>query len=108
MPRTLLFSALSCLLLGGMILSGCRSNTSDSGSSTLVEFRQYSVTPTFVTRLASGVQAFTLISSDDTLRESPNFVFGGMADGAGLLRNPDGTFTFVCNHEDNFAVSRNT
>jgi len=106
MPRTLLFSALSCLLLGGMILSGCRSNTSDSGSSTLVEFRQYSVTPTFVTRLASGVQAFTLISSDDTLRESPNFVFGGMADGAGLLRNPDGTFTFVCNHEDNFAVSR--
>ncbi|MCS7014153.1 MAG: hypothetical protein RMI34_12725 [Chloroherpetonaceae bacterium] len=108
MLRKLLQQALFGLLVCGITLSGCRSNTTDSSSASTVELRQYSVTPTFVSRIAQGVQAFTLISSDDTLRQSPNFVFGGMADGAGLLRNPDGTFTFVCNHEDNFAVSRIT
>ena len=49
-----------------------------------------------------------MISSDDVLPASPGFVFGGSADGAGLIRNSDGTFTLLTNHEDNFAVSRLT
>lgn len=49
-----------------------------------------------------------MVGSDDKLEQSPNFVFGGSADGAGLFKNTDGTFAYVVNHEDNFAVSRIT
>jgi secreted PhoX family phosphatase len=40
---------------------------------------------------------------------TPNFMFGGSADGAGYLKNPDGKgYIALVNHEDNFAVSRIT
>lgn len=70
---------------------------------------QHSLSPPLViidTANFPGVQAFGLISSLDTLPLSPNFRFGGTADGAGLLRNGDGTFTMTVNHEDCHAVSR--
>jgi len=66
----------------------------------------YSSTPAFAEPKLSGVVAYTLISSDDTLSESPSYVFGGSADGAGLLKNTDGTFTYLVNNEDNWAISR--
>lgn len=71
-----------------------------------VSLQNFSVTPPLIKDLPAGVTAFSLISSDDVLPETPAFVFGGSADGAGLLRNPDGTFTMLTNHEDNFSVSR--
>ncbi|MBO0939527.1 hypothetical protein J2I47_23460 [Fibrella sp. HMF5335] len=55
-----------------------------------------------------SANVYSLISSDDKLPQSPNFVFGGSADGSGLLKNADGTFTMLVNHEDNFSVSRLT
>lgn len=70
--------------------------------------KNQSVTPAFVKGLPAGVEVFSLVGSDDKLEQSPNFVFGGSADGAGLLKNADGTFTALVNHEDNFAVSRIT
>ena len=73
-----------------------------------VVFGNYSVTPALVKNVMSGVQVYTLLSSDDTLKGSPKFVFGGSADGAGLWRNPDQTYTLAVNNEDNFAVSRIT
>lgn len=73
-----------------------------------VELKNRSVTPAFVKNLASGLEAYTLIGSDDVLPESPDFVFGGSADGSGWLKNADGTFTFILNHEDNYSVSRIT
>jgi hypothetical protein len=54
------------------------------------------------------LELYSLISSDDVLAESPNYVFGGFADGSGLLKNDDGTFTFLVNHEEIFSVSRIT
>ncbi|MCS6989233.1 MAG: PhoX family protein [Chloroherpetonaceae bacterium] len=110
MKNNLLSFSLALLALAATLTAGCSEspNKAEQTPKSTVELKQYSVTPTFVTEIASGVEAYTLISSDDVLPESPNFVFGGMADGAGLLKNPDGTFTFVCNHEDNFAVSRIT
>ena len=54
----------------------------------------------------AGVQVYSLLSSDDKLKGSPNFVFGGSSDGAGLWRNADESYTLVVNNEDNFAVSR--
>lgn len=66
----------------------------------------YSVTPNLLKDVAAGVQQYTIISSDDDLAASPGFIFGGSADGAGMLKNADGTFTLLTNHEDNFSVSR--
>jgi hypothetical protein len=73
-----------------------------------VALANHSVTPALIKSLPSGVTAYSLLSSDDALAASPAFMFGGSADGAGLLKNPDGTYTYVTNHEDNFSVSRIT
>lgn len=110
-------SRAALLLLSGALLS-CSGDKStpteavavDDGAQELHRHRlsNTSVTPAFLKRLPQGVTAYSLISSDDTLPESPDYVFGGSADGAGFLDNGDGTFTVVVNHEDNFAVSRLT
>lgn len=71
-----------------------------------VALKNQSVTPALLRSLVSGVDVYSLVSSDDQLSGSPSFVFGGSADGAGFIRNTDGTFTLLTNHEDNFAVSR--
>ncbi len=76
------------------------------GPGSEIELRNQSTTPPLLKSLVSGVDIYSVISSDDVLPESPNFVFGGSADGSGLLRNADGTFTLLTNHEDNFSVSR--
>lgn len=76
----------------------------------------YSVTPPLVKILPGfeSLQVNSLIGSDDVLPLSPSYIFGGSADGAGLLRlgagglgdATDARYAFVVNHEDNFAVSR--
>jgi hypothetical protein len=81
-------------------------NSTGAESRPTIALRNQSVTPALVTPMVAGVDVFSLVSSDDTLRNTPNFIFGGSADGAGLLRNTDGSFTLLVNHEDNFAVSR--
>lgn len=68
--------------------------------------KAYSSTPAFAEAKLAGVSVYTLLSSDDTLPESPNFIFGGSADGAGLIKNSDGTFTYLVNNEDNWSVAR--
>lgn len=73
---------------------------------TPVTLKNQSVTPALIKSLVSGVEIFSVVSSDDQLPGSPNFIFGGSADGAGFIRNTDGSFTLLTNHEDNFAVSR--
>lgn len=103
----LLKQAPSALVVAGLaFVAGCQSQSSDPVPT--VELKSHSVTPALVKTLVSGVEVFSLVGSDDKLAESPNFVFGGSADGAGLLKNADGTFTALVNHEDNFSVSRIT
>lgn len=80
----------------------------DRDGATSVVLQNRSTTPALARSLVDGVDVFSLISSDDVLPNSPAFVFGGSADGAGLLKNADGTFTALVNHEDNFSVSRVT
>lgn len=84
-------------------------------NSPVVTLQNQSVTPVLARLLpgatggrlsADGVKLYSLISSDDKLEGSPNFVFGGSADGSGLIQAPDGTYALLVNHEDNFAVSR--
>lgn len=55
----------------------------------------------------ASVNIITLMSSSDTIKETPNFVYGGAPDGQGFLKNPDGTgYVMVTNHENTWAVSR--
>ena len=74
------------------------------------EFKDRSNAEAFVTvepEFASTVKAYTLISSSDTIKNSPNFIFGGAPDGQGFLKNPDGTgYIMVTNHENTWAISR--
>ena len=95
----------------GVLLAACGDDTdgdvvTPGGGIQPVALKNQSVTPALLRSLVPGVEIFSLVSSDDQLAGSPSFRFGGSADGAGLIRNGDGTFTLLTNHEDNFAVSR--
>jgi hypothetical protein len=105
MKRIALLALGATLATAAGIAAGCDSST-DAGRR--IDFQPRSVTPALVKNLAAGVQAFPLISSDDALPESPGYVFGGSADGAGILRDGDGGYTLLVNHEGNFSVSRIT
>lgn len=75
-----------------------------------VQLQNHSLTPALVNAKKGipGLEVFSLIGSDDVLPQSPGYIFGGSADGAGLMKNLDGTYSFVVNHEDNFAVGKVT
>lgn len=102
-------TAFATLIAGlGFTASGCSDSSTDTPASS-VELKNRSATPALLkAKDVSGLEFFSLISSDDTLAGSPAFIFGGSADGSGLLKNVDGTFTMVVNHEDNYSVSRVT
>jgi hypothetical protein len=91
------------------IAAGLMMLAASNGFSQVV-LQNHSKTPSllFTNRDLPGVQMYRIIGSDDTLSQSPTFRFGGSADGMGMLRNGNGTFTLVTNHEDNFAISRVT
>lgn len=83
---------------------------SDFAVNTDVILKDQSVTPSLLIKKPGfeNLELFSLFSSDDVFAQSPEYIFGGSADGSGLLKNSDGTFTFLVNNEDNFAVSRIT
>ncbi len=90
------------------LAASCSDDTPTGTQVTPVALTNRSVTPALLKSLITGVDIYSLVSSDDVLPQSPGYIFGGSADGAGLLKNADGTFTALVNHEDNFAVSRIT
>lgn len=102
--------ALLSLAAAGLLGACTDDDAGDNGlgpaPTTGAQLANRSVTPALIKNLAAGARAFTLVSSDDTLSATAGFIFGGSADGAGMIKNPDGTFTLLTNHEDNFAVSR--
>ena len=61
----------------------------------------FTVDPAF-----SDITITNLLTSEDQLNASPEFVYGSMADGAGLLANTDGSFTLINNIEADFSVAR--
>ena len=87
----------------------CERNDDDSSPAETVEFKNRSITPSFV-RMGSefsGVGVYTLISSEDAIPNSGNMVYGGAPDGQGFIANPDGSgYIMVTNHENTWAVSR--
>lgn len=100
-------------LLALMVVSCNKDDSADNSQTTTttdVVLANQSVTPVLLKKKSGfeNLELFSIISSDDVLPNSPSYVFGGSADGSGLLKNTDGTFTFLVNNEDNFAVSRIT
>jgi len=98
----------AALIACAAVLSACSSDSPTVAEQPKAVLTNRSVTPALLKSLTTGVEIYSLVSSDDVLAQSPSFIFGGSADGAGLLKNADGTFTMLVNHEDNFAVSRIT
>jgi hypothetical protein len=76
----------------------------------LVKFEAISSTPNFLktTSEFSNINVFPLLSSEDKLEQTPNFVYGSMADGVGLIRNSDDTFTIINNIEADYSIARIT
>lgn len=103
---------LTTSILGLTLIStllSCNSEESSVAENTNpIELKNHSTTPVFVKTMPgfSTLNTYALFSSEDTFTETPGFVFGGSADGSGLFKNNDGTFTFLVNNEDNFAVSK--
>ncbi|MBB3697710.1 PhoX family protein [Flammeovirga yaeyamensis] len=73
-----------------------------------VKLMNHSMTPHLLKRHSGfeHLEIFSLLSSEDALEESPDFLYGSMADGAGLLKNDDGTFTLINNIEAHYSVAR--
>jgi len=74
-----------------------------------LELKDYSVNPSLVKMLPGfeNVKITTLISSDDVLEGSPDFIYGAQPDGAGMMKNPNGDgYIMITNHEILFSVSR--
>ncbi len=104
--NTLKVSLLGCIIL----LTACKDDdnhdNTNSGSS-LIQLKNHSITPNFLS-LKSGfndVEIYSLISSEDQLANS-DFLYGSMADGAGLIKNEDGTYSFINNAEADYSVMR--
>jgi hypothetical protein len=72
------------------------------------ELKARSKTPSFLalTPQFKDVAVYPLLSSEDQLPESPEFVYGSMADGMGLMKNDDGGFTLINNIEADYSVAR--
>lgn len=76
---------------------------------TTAELKDFSVNPSLLMTMPGfeSLKITTLISSDDVLEQSPNFIFGAQPDGAGILKDPAGDgFVMINNHEILQSVSR--
>lgn len=85
-------------------------DSNDEATSTTAVLANHSKTPAFLSKKAGfeKLEIYSLLSSEDVLTESPKFVYGSMADGMGLLKNEDGTFTLINNIEAAYSIARIT
>lgn len=92
-----------------LLIAGCQKDDNRNKKNEVVTLQNYSVTPSLVKSLSGfeGLQIYPLISSDDKLEGSPDFVFGAQPDGAGILKDPNSDgYVMINNHEILFSVSR--
>ena len=73
-----------------------------------IVFDAYSTTPNFLKLESefSDVNIYPILSSEDNYLS--NFVYGSMADGAGLIKNNDGTYALINNIERDWSIARIT
>lgn len=76
-----------------------------------VELRAHSITPNFLKTTSdfSSVNVYPILSSEDQLTETPEFVYGSMADGLGLIYDADQQdYTLINNIEADYSIARIT
>lgn len=73
-----------------------------------IELKNHSVSPVLVKKTSefSNIEIYNLLSSEDTY--IPDFTYGSMADGAGLLKNRNGSYTLINNIEADYSIARIT
>ncbi|CAH0169520.1 hypothetical protein SRABI27_00981 [Pedobacter sp. Bi27] len=101
--------AVAAFVTSAVVISACKKNNEAENPETTVTLKDYSVNPSLVKTMPGfeTLNITTLISSDDVLAESPNFIFGAQPDGAGIIKNPAGEgFIMINNHEILQSVSR--
>jgi hypothetical protein len=108
--KRIFYSVSALMLLAGA--AACKKNdNNDNPGPKGAELKTQSVTPSLVYAMPGfeTVEVLPLISSEDKLPESPDFIYGAQPDGAGLLKNPSGPgYVMLTNHEILFSVSRVT
>jgi hypothetical protein len=102
---------LSLAAIAACSFSSCNKNNDNATEETTpgLTLQNYSVNPSLVKTLSGfdGLKINTMISSDDVLSASPDFVYGAQPDGAGIMKNPNGDgYIMINNHEILYSVSR--
>ncbi len=101
---------LAATSISATIFTGCKDDKKNIEGTSVV-LKSHSATPVLLKAMNgfTSLELYSLISSEDVLSESPGFIFGGSADGSGIVKKPDGNgFYMMVNHEDNYSVSRIT
>lgn len=92
-----------------MILTGCKDDDAKNSNvnNPSIRLENHSITPNFLSLKSAfkDLSIYSLISSEDSFE---NFTYGSMADGAGLIKNNDGTYYFINNAEADYSVMRIT
>ncbi|WP_167341691.1 alkaline phosphatase PhoX [Nonlabens sp. SY33080] len=104
---------LTASLLATAIFVSCNDddNQASNPQADSIDFKAHSVTGNYLKTTSdfSSVKVYPILSSEDQLTESPNFVYGSMADGMGLIYNrADDNFTLINNIEADYSIARIT
>lgn len=105
--KTLAF-AVTAFVAAAVAVTACKKDKKGETEDAKVKLDNYSATPVLLKKLTGfeNLEFFSLFSSEDKFAESPDYVFGGSADGAGLVKLPEGGYVMMVNNEDNYSVSR--
>ena len=98
----------AAIICGSMTFSGCIKDH-ENPPVDVSKLVNRSVNPSLIKTMPGfeDLSITTLISSDDKLQDSPNFIYGAQPDGGAFLKNPNGEgFIMINNHEIHQSVSR--
>ncbi|MBF03942.1 MAG: phosphatase [Flavobacterium sp.] len=102
------FKSIFLLALSITVVSCNDDDTKEVETQESVTLKNHSQTPAYLAKKAGfeNLEVYSLLSSEDQLSESPNFVYGSMADGMGLMKLSDGTYSLINNIEADYSIAR--
>ncbi|HEU4470678.1 MAG TPA: alkaline phosphatase PhoX [Flavisolibacter sp.] len=108
MKNILQIGGLGLLTASLLAVPSCKKD-GDNNNGNGVELKAHSITPSLVKAMpgAENLEFLPLISSEDKLSGSPNFIYGAQPDGGGLIKDPASNgYIMLTNHEILFSVSK--
>jgi hypothetical protein len=96
------------LTIGAISCDNNDTEGAGNGNESKIVLKDQSVTPAFLTKKLGfeKLEIFSILSSEDKLSGSPDFVYGSMADGMGLMKMDNGTFSLINNIEADYSIAR--